>query len=228
MRVGGIITPENWPGCRATAWTPAPTGFKVFTQLTDKGGRPVPGPLARLTASILQVQPQDRVSMMEILRALQGARRAQVSRLRLRKKVCPNTPWQTVSRTGAIHGGLAVSQAITGVAATGDHGLAASRIPKVSVLAGAETGDETRQRCACKGYCRRPGVHDYNGDNRTALPMCRFMAIPGRPMCEQCQCIYPDCDKGKSMKLMTCFSHFRFDPSLQVEIHPLARFDAVW
>ena len=129
MRVGGIITPENWPGCRATAWTPAPTGFKVFTQLTDHGGRPVPGPLARLAASILQVQPQDRVSMMEILRALQGARRAQVSRLRLRKKVYPNTPWQTVSRIGAIHGGPAVSQAITGVAATGHHGLAASRTP---------------------------------------------------------------------------------------------------
>ena len=142
--------------------------------------------------------------------------------------MCPNTSWQTVGRTGAIHGGLAVSQAITDVAATGNHGLAASPIPTLVGLAGAETGDETRQRCACKGYCRRPGVHDYKGDNRTVLPVCRFMAIPGRPMCEQCQCIYPDCDKGKSMKLMTCFSHMRFDPSLKVEIHALARFEAVW
>ena len=57
MRVGGIITPENWPGCRATAWTQPPTGFKVFTELTDKGGRPVPEPLARITLSILQVRP---------------------------------------------------------------------------------------------------------------------------------------------------------------------------
>ena len=49
MRVGGIITNENWPGCRGTAWIHPPTGFKVFTELTDKGGRPVPGPLARIT-----------------------------------------------------------------------------------------------------------------------------------------------------------------------------------
>ena len=53
MRVGGIITPENWPGCQGTAGTHPPPGFKVFTELTDNGGRPVPGKLAQITLSML-------------------------------------------------------------------------------------------------------------------------------------------------------------------------------
>ena len=46
-------------------------------------------------------------------------------------------------------------------------------------------------------------------------------------MCQHCQCIHTGCDKGKSMKLETCFKHMRLDPSLKVEIHALARFEAI-
>jgi len=224
MRVGGIITSDNWPGCQGTAWTCPPTGFKVFTELTDNGGRPVPGKLAQITLSMLQVRPQLRATVSEVFKALQGVRRGHVCRLRLRKKVHPNTPWQACLRSGVVHDGLAASQAITRVAKAGACGLVASQTP--TLAGGAIPGD----RCTCKGYCRKPGVHCYKDKHVKGTPLCRYLAVPGRTMCQHCQCIHTGCDKGKSMKLETCFKHMRFDPSLKVEIHALGRFEAtiVW
>ena len=219
MRVGGIITPENWPGCRGTAWTYPPTGFKEFTELTDNVGRPMPVKLAQITLSMLQVRPQLRATVNEVCKALQGVRRRHVCRLRLRTKVHPSTPWQGCLRSGVVHGGLAASQAITRVANAGVGGLVATQPP--TLVGGAIPGD----RCTCRGYCRKPGVHSYK--NTRGPPLCRYLAVPGRTMCQRCQCIHTGCDKGKSMKLQTCFKHMRFDPSLKVEIHALARFEAI-
>ena len=66
----------------------------------------MPVKLAQITLSMLWVRPQLRATVMEVFKALQGVCRGHVCRLRLWKKVYPNTPWQACLRSGVVHGGL--------------------------------------------------------------------------------------------------------------------------
>ena len=96
MRMGGVITPENWPGCEKTAWAPAPESFQTFLELTDLWGCSLPGECTDLARGLLKLRPDERWSLTAALSALEAVRDADAherpTKRRCNVKLSPDTP----------------------------------------------------------------------------------------------------------------------------------------